>query len=840
MNIAPCYLMPAMPAGLEPLAELALDMRWSWNHAADRLWQELDPELWELTHNPWLILQSMSEQRLRELAQDSCFLGRLDDLTREHHQALTCECWYDAVSKERTLNRVAYFCMEFGLTEVLPIYSGGLGILAGDTLKTASDLGVPMVGIGLLYQQGYFRQSLDAEGNQQEFYPYNDPMQMPVIPVRDAAGEWLRIEIQLPGRVLYLQVWQAIVGRVRLYLLDSNDPLNTPADRGITGELYGGGTEMRLQQEIVLGIGGWRILEALDLEPEVCHLNEGHAAFAVLERAAVFARRHRCDFHTALTATRAGTLFTTHTPLAVGFDQFPPPLIQQYLSPYCEQSGIDIEHLLELGRSRPEAADEPFNMAWLAVRGSIRVNAVSRLHREVSRSIYRPLFPRWPLSEIPIGHVTNGVHIPSWDSAETDRFWTELCGKDRWREDLKDLGQMIKKVSDEELWALRTEGRRQLIQYARRRLQRQRAESGAPPGKISEAGDLLDPNTLTLSFARRFTTYKRPNLMLHDRERLARILTDPQRPVQLVIAGKAHPKDKPGKAMVRAWIKFIRDFDLQYHVVFLNDYDIRMAEQLTQGADVWINTPRRHWEACGTSGMKVLANGGINFSELDGWWAEAWRPEVGWTIGDRHAHQEKPLREETEAERLYRILEEEIVPCFYERDLHGVPREWVARLRTSMAELTPQFSANRMLREYVQNFYFDLSRHYLRRKANGARMAREIDAWGERLRHHWPLVRFGDVEVRSDEAGHHFLAAVYFNDLSPDAARVELFADNQGAGPEIHPMSQGEPLAGAINGYLYHCTVTTQRPASDYTPRIQPHHPDAHVPIEAQQILWHH
>ncbi|HHH39485.1 MAG TPA: alpha-glucan family phosphorylase [Sedimenticola sp.] len=836
MTLSPCFLLPKMPPGLEPLADLALNMRWSWNHASDALWEQLDPGLWEQTRNPWLILQSISEQRLRELATDRDFTDRVGQLTRQQRESLEKPGWFQQLGAGRQLTGIAYFSMEFGLTEVLPLYSGGLGILAGDCLKTASDLDVPLVGISLLYQQGYFRQVLDSHGRQLAFYPYNDPIQMPVMPVRDAAGEWLHLSIGLPGRTLRLQVWQAVVGRVKLYLLDSNDPLNSPADRSITGELYGGGSEMRLQQELVLGIGGWRLVQALGLDPEVCHLNEGHAAFAILERARDFMAREQCDFETALTATRAGNLFTTHTPVAAGFDLFTRELMALYFSGYCRELGIDLERLLNLGRA-PGAGDHVlFNAAWLAIRGSGAVNGVSELHGSVSRALFQPLFPRWPRSEVPVGHITNGVHMPSWDSAESDRFWTCACGQQRWLGTLETTAERIRELPDETFWSLRSNGRQQLIAYARRRLQRQWAESGTTGPDAS--GGVLDPNALTLCFSRRFTSYKRPNLLLTDPERLVRLLTAPGRPVQLVIAGKAHPRDEQGKAMIQEWIEFIGRNRLHNRVVFINDYDIRVAEQLVQGADLWINTPRRPWEASGTSGMKVLPNGGLNLSELDGWWAEAYEPGVGWAIGDRLEHGADPEWDRTEAETLYRILEQEVIPCFYRRDDHGIPREWVALIRASMARLTPRFSSNRMLREYVEQYYLELAAGYRQRAAEGGKAALELNRWRTTLEQHWPMVHFGDLAVDGDNGRHRFSVALYLDDLPAESVAVELFADNGEAPPEIHAMERGEPLTGAVNGFLYHCEIAGDRPPEDYTPRARPAHPLAQVPLEATGIVW--
>ncbi len=630
----PFTLLPAEIEGFQQLAELALDMRWSWNHYADDIWRQLDPDLWALTHNPWGLLQTISRRRLQILLSDDAFRREVDRLVQSKREAANSPCWFQRHHPDPNLTAVAYFSMEFMLSEALPIYSGGLGNVAGDQLKAASDLGVPVVGVGLLYQQGYFRQVIDKDGGQQALFPYNDPGQLPITPVRDADGEWLRLEIDLPGYAVWLRAWQVQVGRITLYLLDSNDAANFPAHRGITSELYGGGQELRIKQELALGIGGWRLLRALGLKPEVCHLNEGHAAFAVLERARDFMQETGASFDTALAVTRAGNLFTTHTAVPAGFDRFAPDLVEQYLGAYAgNQLGISPARLLGLGRQNPDDPSEPFNMAWLAVRGSGAVNGVSELHGRVSRRIFAPLFPRWPEGEVPIGHVTNGVHTPSWASELADKLWIEAHGEAVWPEQTEKIKHPVRKISDERFWQLRNAARKQIIVFARQHLSRTLAASGATPEEVQGARHLLDIDTLTLGFARRFATYKRPDLLLHDPERLKRLLTNSKQPVQLIIAGKAHPADWAGQAIIREWIRFIRQPEIRPHAVFLSDYDMLLTEHLVQGVDVWLNTPRRPWEACGTSGMKVLVNGGLNLSERDGWWAEAYTPEVGWALG---------------------------------------------------------------------------------------------------------------------------------------------------------------------------------------------------------------
>lgn len=834
----PLYgLLPADVEGFDSLVELALDMRWSWSHATDEVWRQLDPVLWDLTHHPCDVLQTVSRYKIRDALADPAFRNKIDDLLLSKKQAEDAPAWFQQAHPKSPLNCVAYFSMEFMLSEALPIYSGGLGNVAGDQLKAASDLGVPVIGVGLLYQQGYFRQIIDHDGAQQALYPYNDPGQLPITPLRKPDGEWLRLEVQLPGYSVWLRAWQVQVGRVKLYLLDSNDVANYPAHRGITSELYGGGPELRLKQEMVLGIGGWRLLRELGLRPEVCHLNEGHAAFAVLERARNFMEETGQPFDAALAVTRAGNLFTTHTAVAAGFDRFSPLLIEQYFGTYAEQKlGISLHDLLALGRQNPDDPTEPFNMAYLAIRGSGAVNGVSRLHGQVSRDLFEPLFPHWPQQEVPIGHVTNGVHMPTWDSAEADDLWTESCGKKRWLGTTETLGQNIRCVSDTRLWEFRTAARTSLVGYAHQRLSRQLAGSGASPEAVERAKHLFDPNILTLGFARRFASYKRPNLLLHDPERLLRLLSNPQRPVQLIMAGKAHPKDKAGQALIQQWTQFIRRPEVRPHAIFLSDYDMLLSENLVQGVDVWINTPRRPWEACGTSGMKVLVNGGINLSVLDGWWAEAYTPEVGWALGDGQEHGDDPEWDAHEAEALYDLLEREVIPEFYTRDEQGIPSAWVNRMRESMAQLTPRFSANRAVREYTEQHYLPAASAYLARAAGKGKIGVELVGWRHDLEQKWSALRFGEVKVETAGEQHIFEAQVYLDNLDPEAVRIELYAN--GEAPERVEMKRVHQLVGVIYGYTYRAEVPADRPATDYTARLIPYRDGVAVPLEEARILW--
>ncbi|GJL67978.1 MAG: alpha-glucan phosphorylase [Nitrospirales bacterium] len=826
--------------GFDSLAELALDMRSSWNHATDEVWRQLDAELWDITHNPWVVLQTVSHDRIKHVLADPGFRTHIDSLVQTRQQAVERPAWFQQNHSQTSLTCAAYFSMEFMLSEALPIYSGGLGNVAGDQLKAASDLGVPVIGVGLLYQQGYFRQVIDKSGTQQALFPYNDPGQLPIRPLRQSNGEWLRLEIALPAYSIWLRVWQVQVGRVKLYLLDSNDAANFPAHRGITSELYGGGPELRLQQELLLGIGGWRLLGALGIQPEVCHLNEGHAAFAVLERARSFIQETGQPFEVALTVTRAGNLFTTHTAVTAGFDRFSPTLIEQYLGGYAkEKLGIPLHDLLALGRQNPLDSSELFNMAYLAIRGSGAVNGVSRLHGQVSRHLFAPLFPHWPEDEVPVGYVTNGVHMPTWDSAPADDLWTKICGKERWLGTTDTLEPDMHRVSDTTLWQCRIAASQALVQYVRERLSKQLAASGTSPEAVDAANFFFDPNSLTLGFARRFATYKRPNLLLHNPQRLRGLLTNPERPVQLIMAGKAHPEDREGQALIHEWITFIRQPEIRPHIVFLSDYDMLLTERLVQGVDVWINTPRRPWEASGTSGMKVLVNGGLNLSVLDGWWAEAYTPEVGWALGDGQEHGDDPAWDAVEADALYDLLEREVIPEFYTRDGNGIPTAWTHRMRESMARLTPRFSASRTVREYTEQRYLPAAATYRTRATDKGAGGPQIVNWRHTLDQHWAALRFGDVKVETQGEEHIFEVQVYLDDLDPEAVRVELYADGVGGNtPHRQEMSNIRQLAGSVGGHVYHAAVSAARPTTDYTARVIPHWDGMAIPLEEAHILW--
>lgn len=820
----------SLPSELLALVDLARDLRWTWSHGGDSLWRTLDTAAWDASQNPWFILQSVPQRRFEELAGDATFRDELQRLSAERTSYLQHAPSLPAGAK------TAYFSLEFGLGSAIPLYAGGLGVLAGDYLKTASDLGLPVIGVGILYQEGYFRQTIDAAGNQRETYPYNDPSTLPIEAATQMDGSWTRVFVELPGRRFWLRVWRATVGRVDLLLLDGNDPANSPADRGITAKLYGGDPETRLLQEIVLGIGGPRALDALGISWEVAHMNEGHAAFVVLARARQFAAATRTTFREALWATRAGNLLTTHTPVSAGFDTFPIELVAKHFpssGQYLGEVGFSLDEMLALGRRNSEDARERFSMVHFAIRGSAAVNGVSRVHAEVSRRLFAEVFPRWPEREVPIGCVTNGVHASSWDSPAADDLWTRACGKERWLGSVEKLCGIVAGVSDEDVWALRANARRELVNYARDRLRSHFARRGET-SFAERAEHVLDPNVLTMGFARRFAEYKRPNLLLTDPERLARLLGNEERPVQLVVAGKAHPDDAQGKRMIAEWIAFFRRPETRARAAFLEDYDMALAEEMVRGVDVWLNTPRRPWEACGTSGMKVLVNGGLNLSELDGWWAEAWSPEVGWALGDGSARSDAEA-----AESMYRIIEQEIVPVFYDRDTTGIPRFWVRKIRASMSQLTPAFSSNRMVKEYAERYYEPLSVAYRKRAADGGALAKKLAAWAERLAARWHEIHFGPIDMGVTDGALNVRAAVYLGGVEPDSVSVEIYAEEVLAHPAVHVgMTRGRELSGATNGHLYEAIVPTERPRADFTVRVVPRHPEAFVPAELPLILW--
>ncbi|WP_317214402.1 alpha-glucan family phosphorylase [Gluconobacter sp. GP1] len=828
---------PRKPRAAEAaLRMLALDLHWTWNHEADLLWQTINPDLWFRTCNPWITLTRTPKAQLWEALQNLDVRNLLKASMERRKYELERSTWFAEKYADAELSEVAYFSMEYMLSEALPIYSGGLGNVAADQLKAASDLGVPVVAVGLLYAQGYFRQVITPAGEQRALYPFNDPDQLPIQPVLTPDGDWFRLSVQTATGEIWLRAWKAVVGRTTLYLLDTNDPSNPPAVRCITTQLYGGDAELRLRQEMVLGIGGWRLLHALGHRPDICHLNEGHAAFAALERARCLSEEEGISFAQAQVIARAGTVFTTHTAVPAGFDRFPPKLIESHLTFYAEDRlGMPIQDFLSLGRLDPANKDEFFNMAYLAVRCSGAVNGVSQLHGAVSRSLFTPLFPRWPQNEVPISHVTNGVHTPTWDSASADELWTQVGGRSRWEGDLEGLGDAVRHLDDDTLWCSRCNSRAEFVHALGQELSARQCIVGED-GLWCLPAPSLNPEALTIGFARRFATYKRPDLLLYDEERLVRLLRDVHRPVQIVLSGKAHPQDLEGQAMITRWVQFCQRQDIVGKVVFLADYDMALAQKMVQGVDLWLNTPRRPWEASGTSGMKVLVNGGLNLSELDGWWAEAYAPEVGWALGDGLEHAGDPAYDHSDAQELYRLLEEHVLPEFYERDAGGIPRAWVAKMRESMARLTPQFSANRTVRDYTEQFYLTGAQRYRRRLFDHGVSAGTVLDRQKALSAGWNGLRIGEVIIPENGGDQKAHAFIHPGTLDPALLRVELYADAQDGHPRIKSLTQGEHLPDGWIAYTLETELPA--PAAECTLRIIPAAEIMSVPLEAPFILW--
>ncbi|HZK48400.1 MAG TPA: alpha-glucan family phosphorylase, partial [Thermoleophilia bacterium] len=747
------HVHPAIPERLACLRDLAYNLRWTWDHDTLGLFTHVDPSLWqECGHNPVLLLNRVPQGRLEEAAADDAFLAHFDRVCAAHQAFLTEPGWFRRRHPESSDLTIAYFSMEFGLTECLPIYSGGLGVLSGDHLKSASHLDIPLVGVGLLYQKGYFTQYLNPDGWQLEQYPVNDFTSLPIESVCAENGKPLFVHVDLAGRRVSIRVWKAQVGRIPLFLLDTNVRENHPQDQDVTDELYGGGPEERIRQEIVLGIGGMRALRAMGIVPQVCHLNEGHSAFLSLERVRQLRIEAGLDYQSARQVTGAGTVFTTHTPVPAGFDLFSAELMTKYFGTYVKDLGLEMEELLSRGRTVPSDASEAFNVAVLALRHSPRRNAVSRLHRSVTARMMRAGWPDLPESEMPIEYVTNGVHTRGWVASDMAALFDRYLGP-RWREDPADPSawSRVDQIPDEELWRTHVMQRERLVAYTRTQLQAQLRRRNAPPGELEAAGEALRSDALTIGFARRFATYKRATLLLREVDRLKVLLLDERRPLQVIVAGKAHPRDDAGKELIRDIVRFAKAEGVQHRLVFLEDYDLAKSRALVQGVDVWLNTPRRPLEASGTSGMKVVGNGGLNLSILDGWWDEGYRRGVGWAIGSGEEISDLEYQDRVDAQSLYSLLEQEIIPLFYDRGTDGVPRGWLAMMKASIRELTPAFSTVRMVREYTERFYLPAADQFSRLAADDYAKARQVAAWKGRVREAWGevaivTVRGGDGE----------------------------------------------------------------------------------------------
>ncbi len=839
---------PTLPARLEALNPLSLNLRWTWDHPSRDVFETLDPDLWEESrHNPRVVLGRISQQRLAELASDEAFLAELDRAAASLAEYMAGTGWFRRAHPDVAGVVFAYFSAEFGLTECIPNYAGGLGILAGDHLKSASDVGLPLVGVGLLYQRGYFQQYLNADGWQQETYPVNDFSNLPIVPELDAQNNPLTVSVEFPGRLCCARLWKAQVGRVPLYLLDTNVPQNSDLDRRITGSLYGGDDELRLQQEIILGIGGMRALGALGIRPTVCHLNEGHSAFLGLERTRALMDELKVSFFEARQLAAAGNLFTTHTPVPAGFDRFDPQMMAKYFRPLAERFGIPFERLMSYGRQNPADPNESFNMAYLAARISSAANGVSRLHGVVTRKMVRSMWPGYALEEIPVGSVTNGVHIRSWVSLEMTALLDRYLGH-RWAEEPAESGvwNRVDRIPDHELWRVHQIRRERLVHYARQALESQLRRRGGSDTEIAAARSALNPDALTIGFARRFATYKRATLLLRDVPRLKRILTNPARPVQVLLAGKAHPHDSAGKDLIRQIIHFASDPEVRSSVVFLEDYDIRVARHLVQGVDVWLNTPRRPNEASGTSGMKLLPNGGLNLSVLDGWWAEAYDREVGWAIGYGEDYNNDDYQDAVESEALFNLLEKDVTLLFYDRDEEGLPLRWIAKMKASMKRLSPIFNTNRMVREYVERFYIPAAKRYCELAAESGAKLRPIIEWRRRFRAAGSQVKILQVHAensREIRVGERIrvTASVVLGEILPESVRVQIVSGSLNEGGMIVNGSSHDMRHAGVreNEHQYEGELECLESGSyGFSVRVIPYHPDVRVPFEHPWLVW--
>ncbi len=855
-------VLPAVPESLMELEALARNLFWSWNPQFIDLFKRIDPTLWAACgHNPVKLLGTVSQSRLEALATNESFLNELRRATETLQGYLSAPTWFEKVYPGASELVIAYFSAEFGLHECLPIYAGGLGILAGDHLKSASDIGIPIVGIGLMYQKGYFRQYLNIDGWQQEAYVENDLFNMPAELVRKSSGRPLTISVEYPGRSVQAQIWAIAVGRLKLYLLDTNIPANSPGDRMITSSLYGGDRELRIRQEILLGIGGLKALAAMNIVPTVCHMNEGHAAFMALQRIRQLRSTTNMTFDEAVEATRSGNIFTTHTIVKAGLDEFDVELMDKYFGDYFPHLGINRRQFLSLGRMLPDDDNEPFKMPVLAIKLSSHLNGVSRLHGQISREVWGSLWPGVPAREVPITSITNGIHLRSWLSDEMGGLYERYLGP-AWSDALfdKSVWEQVDQIPDEELWSAHQRCKDQLIVFARKRLMAQMQRRGTCQGELRRAEEVLDPEALTIGFARRFVAYKRGDLLLRDAERLVRLVNNTERPVQILFAGKAHPRDNAGKEIIRHIVHFACQENVRRRIVFLEDYDIDVARFLVRGVDVWLNTPRRPMEASGTSGMKAAVNGVLNMSTLDGWWCEGHVPEGGWVIGAGENYDDPDYQDSVESQSLYNVLENEVIPLFFARSADNLPRGWIQRMKTSIKRIAPRFNTHRMLAEYARRFYGLAGARYRHFTSDNMDKARAFARWKSEIRQRWSefAVKEVTMDVKNGNGGEQLnprqpqlkvgseltiRALVRLGPIRPDDVSVQLYhgpTDSWGniregfAVPMTHEQRAGDDGEHWFLGCL-ECRATGQHGVAV---RILPNYPDQGNPYELGLILW--
>jgi len=841
-------VLPSIPDRLQALTRLAYNLWWCWHADAVALFRRIDPALFiKLDHSPIRLGYALQQARLVELTTDDSFLAHLDRVTAEFDAYMTGETWFaKTVAPTAKDLRIAYFSMEFGLHESVPVYSGGLGVLAGDHLKSASDLGLPLCGVSMMYREGYFRQHLNADGWQQERYPENDFFNLPII-LEEKDGARVLVSVSLPGRELFLQIWRIQVGRVPLYLLDANIAENGAEDRTITAQLYGGDTNLRIQQEIVLGIGGLRALVALGHTPTVCHMNEGHAAFSSLERVRMLMAAEKIDFAVAAEAVKAGTVFTTHTPVPAGNDVFQPGQMDYYLGGYIPQFGLDRKSFYALGRQNPDDDNEPFGMTVLAIKMSNTSNGVSALHGEVSRTMWNAIWPDVPKDEVPITSITNGVHTQSWLAPEFADLFARYLGV-QWDSKPVEFAvwKKIDVIPDGELWRTHTKCREKLITFCRARLKMQLGRRGANALDIAAAEEVLDPEALTIGFARRFATYKRGDLIFRDSARLQAILNSTDKPVQFVFAGKAHPKDNGGKELIQRVVQFAGLPEYRKHIVFLEDYDMNVARHMVHGVDVWLNNPRRPLEASGTSGMKVAVNGGLNLSILDGWWCEGYDGENGFAIGNGEEYDDLKYQDEVESRLIYDLIERQLVPIFYKRDDDGLPRQWITRMKKAISTLVPVFNTNRMVEDYLKVCYLPAHRREAALTERDLKPAVELATWREKIAREWGGIRVEHVDAPTGDfmrVGHDFPVnvTVALGGVPPDDVDVQLYYGPLDADGQVRKartaslsFSRKDGANSAFTGYVP-CENSGQ---FGFTVRVLPKHANLPNAFEPGLITW--
>lgn len=834
-----------LPEELRPLHVLANNLWWSWDKEAEELFRSIDPAGWaeEYGYNPIRLLDNLSVERINELMADEAFMKHLRSVN-ERFQA------YLAQEPEADSPHIAYFSMEYGLHFSVRLYSGGLGILAGDYLKEASDSNVDMVAVGLLYRYGYFQQSISLHGDQINNYPPQKFTQLPVVPVRDESDEWIKIRVELPGRTVFAKVWELKIGRISLYLLDTDLDENNWEDRSLTHQLYGGDNEHRLKQEILLGIGGIRALDALGVEADVYHINEGHAAFLGLERLRRLIAKKNLSFDQALEVVRASALFTTHTPVPAGHDYFPEPLLRNYFFNYIEELGIEWQRFVALGRIEPLNSQEDFSMSHLAIRLSQAVNGVSELHGEVSRRMFQGLFPGYSASELHIGHVTNSVHYPSWIAREWNDLYIETFGADFLKDQSnKDYWRAIYQVQPEKIMTIRRRLKKELLDYVRAKLKSDLTRRGEKPGAIFEVLNHIREDALVIGFARRFATYKRAHLLFTNTERLAELVNDAGRPVMFIFAGKAHPADRGGQDLIKRIVEISQQPEFAGKIVFLEGYNMEMAKYLVHGVDIWLNTPTRPKEASGTSGMKAALNGVVNFSVLDGWWAEGYRPDAGWALPLKRTYDDQRLQDELDAETIYNTLENEILPTFFDTNEEGFSEKWMQYIKTNIAEVAPRFTMKRMMDDYHERFYFGLKNRGQTVRENNFEKAKRLAEWKSSMQNHWNQIKVLEIDtVDTDNfaltVGDPIQAKIvlYLNDIAAEHVGLEMvFFRRTNGDDELEPRLTESFELVERNGdqATYQCKINPQMSGVyEYGFRLFPKHPELAHRQDLRLVRW--